>query len=286
MGERQCPAVRVLETVLLFRVIPIFKVDGCPNYDYDVENRNDPNAVSIYAVDIFRYHVSREKNFHIGDYLKRQKGLKRSSRAVLVDWLVDMQQNLELTHETLYLSVKLMDVYFDRVPNVTNHHMQLIAASALFIASKFEERWIPLIDDLIYSCEKVFTRNHLVRMEQKMLRAIRFDIGCPLSYSFLRRYGKVCKYDMRLLTLARYILETSLLFYEFVPVSDSLMAAASLLLAVRIAKLGDWNTVLVKYSGYRVEDVEPLMWSLNHMMLLRPRIYVAMTAVYRKYSDP
>lgn len=51
---------------------------------------------------------------------------------------------------------------------------------------------------------------------------------------------KVCKMDMGTLTLARYILETSLMFYEFVPVSESLMAAACFLMALRMKSLGDW----------------------------------------------
>ncbi|VDM29115.1 unnamed protein product [Toxocara canis] len=36
------------------------EVDSCSLYDYDAENMNDPNAVSMYAVDIFKYHFSRE----------------------------------------------------------------------------------------------------------------------------------------------------------------------------------------------------------------------------------
>ncbi len=45
---------------------------------------------------------------------------------------------------------------------------------------------------------------------------------------------------MSTLTLARYILETSLLFYDYVTVSDSLLAAACYLLAIRMKMLSDW----------------------------------------------
>ena len=30
-------------------------------------------------------------------------------------------------------------------------------------------------------------------MERRMLKVVGFDVGFPLSYSFLRRYAKVCK---------------------------------------------------------------------------------------------
>uniref|UniRef100_A0A915A2D8 G2/mitotic-specific cyclin-B3 n=3 Tax=Parascaris TaxID=6254 RepID=A0A915A2D8_PARUN len=111
---------------------------------------------------------------------------------------------------------------------------------ALLIASKFEERWPPLIEDLVDLCDEAFTRDDLRAMERRMLQAVGFDVGSPLSYSFLRRYGRVCKLDMGLLTLARYILETSLMFYEFFAVPESLMAAACLLLALRMNGSADW----------------------------------------------
>lgn len=45
---------------------------------------------------------------------------------------------------------------------------------------------------------------------------------------------------MATLTLARFILEVSLMFLDFCRVSDSLMAAASLMLALRMKKQQPW----------------------------------------------
>lgn len=42
------------------------------------------------------------------------------------------------------------------------------------------------------------------------------------------------------LTLARYYLEASLMYVEFCRVSESLMALACYLVAVRARKVGDW----------------------------------------------
>ncbi|VDK29321.1 unnamed protein product [Gongylonema pulchrum] len=78
------------------------------------------------------------------------------------------------------------------------------------------------------------------KYERKMIEAFHGDFDCPLSYRFLRRFARVAEKDMRTLTLARYILETSLLFYEFISVPDSMMAAAALLLAMRMIRAGHW----------------------------------------------
>ena len=99
---------------------------------------------------------------------------------------------------------------------------------------------MPLIDDVLYMCEDNYTAKEITQMELLLFEAVGFDLGIPLSYRFLRRFSRVIKLDMGILTLARYILETSLMFYEFVGVKDDLMASACLLLALRMKNMGDW----------------------------------------------
>ncbi|KAK0406647.1 hypothetical protein QR680_018706 [Steinernema hermaphroditum] len=259
--------------------------DPCPGFDFDKENAGDLLSVPEYAFDIFRYYKIREGKFRVGDYSTRQRQVTKEMRAVLLDWMVEVQENFELNHETLYLAVKLVDTYIGNVKEtVRREDLQLIASSAIFIAAKYDERHPPLIDDFLYICEDQFTRDQLCAMERKMFKVVGFDIGMPLSYRFLRRYAKVSKVDMATLTLARFILETSLMFVEFVMVPESLMAAAAFLLALRMKKMEDWTTILKKYSGYKVEDVEPLMWALNHMMHSRATLYPKLQTVFSKYS--
>lgn len=78
-------------------------LDPCPGYDYDAENAGDITACPEFAWDIFAYYRTREPRFRVGDYMGRQKGLTKSMRMILVDWLVEIQENFELNHETLYL---------------------------------------------------------------------------------------------------------------------------------------------------------------------------------------
>lgn len=79
-------------------------------------------------------------------------------------------------------------------------------------------------------------------MEIDILKTVRFDIGVPLSYTFLRRYAKCVHADMKFLTLARYILELVLQDYSFAYVKDSLKACAALYLALKITHYNDQQT--------------------------------------------
>ena len=106
-------------------------------WDFDRENWRDPYQVSQYAMDIFEYLKKREPLFPITDYMERQVCLSRWMRSLLVDWMVEVQESFELNHETLYLAVKLVDLYLTKV-TVGKETLQLLGAASLFIASKFD----------------------------------------------------------------------------------------------------------------------------------------------------
>lgn len=108
---------------------------------------------------------------------------------------------------------------------------------------------MPTTDDLVYISDNAFTRTQLIRSEQNIYRAIDYDLGVPLSYQFIRRYARCAKIPMPLLTLARYILETSLMNYALITASESKMAAASLFIALRMTHHNGWNATLEFYSG-------------------------------------
>lgn len=199
-------------------------------WDFDSENWLDPFQVSQYAMDIFEYLKQRESLFPISDYMERQVCLSRWMRALLVDWMVEVQESFELNHETLYLAVKLVDLYLTKV-TVGKETLQLLGAASLFISSKFDvssfykyisisiehtnscfiksklrqtqrinknsfstwsqERIPPMVEDFLYICDGAYTQKELIRMEMNILKVVNFDLGIPLSYRFLRRYARV-----------------------------------------------------------------------------------------------
>ena len=73
----------------------------------------------------------------VADYMPGQKDLTTSMRGILVDWLVEVQENFELNHETLYLAVKIVDHYLCE-NQITREHLQLLGSTAMFIACKFD----------------------------------------------------------------------------------------------------------------------------------------------------
>jgi hypothetical protein len=111
-------------------------------------------------------------------------------RAILVDWLVEVQESFELNHETLYTAVKVLDLYMSK-KTVPKEDLQLVGATACLIACKIDERIPPCLDDFVYVCDDAYTRQQIKTMERDVLNTIDFDVGYPLSYRFVRRYGRV-----------------------------------------------------------------------------------------------
>ncbi|NWU90085.1 CCNB3 protein, partial [Upupa epops] len=62
-----------------------------PVEDIDKEQLGDPYANAEYAKDIFEYMREREEKFILPDYMEKQPDISGDMRAILVDWMVEVQ---------------------------------------------------------------------------------------------------------------------------------------------------------------------------------------------------
>ncbi|XP_008433559.1 G2/mitotic-specific cyclin-B3 [Poecilia reticulata] len=234
-------------------------------FDIDSDNSEDCYMCPEYAKDIFDYLKKREEKFVLSNYMDKQPYLSPDMRAILIDWLVEVQENFELFHETLYLAVKLTDHYLSKVP-IHRDLLQLVGSTALLIACKFEERCPPPVEDFLYICDDAYKRRELIGIEANILKTLSFDINIPIPYRFLRRYARCVNAGMDTLTLARFFCEMSLMEIDFVEERGSRLASACLLMALVTKNLGGWCPILQFHSGYQVSDFKPVVRKLHSML--------------------
>jgi len=204
-------------------------------HDQEYVNKDNHIESPDFSLGIFEYMKWREERFPMTQYLTvqdgetkpAQQGFNEKDRKMLVDWMVEFQEIQETTHETLYLAVRLCDYYFGR-RQVTREKLQLFAFVGYLLASKFEERWPPTFEDMIYLSEDSYQRKDFEEAELDMLKVLDFDVNIPISYRYLRRYAKCIGMDMKSMTVARFYLELTLQEYQFVSESQSSLAAAAL----------------------------------------------------------
>jgi hypothetical protein len=245
-----------------------------------IDDEKDPNEVPEYAFTAFEYFRAREQAQPITDYINDQGEINEKMRQVLVDWLVEMQESFQLAHETLYLAVVMTDLYMSK-KTIKRDEMQLIGATSILLASKFYERYPPYLDDLVFVCDEAYSRDQFLKMEIKLIKELEFDINLPVSYLFLRRYAKIMKFTMPQLTLARYILELSLMEYQFCTESASKMASAAFLWSLK--HFGeDWNDALVFHTTYEKSELIPIVEQLSACVVRAPR--KKLRTIFDKYS--
>lgn len=110
-------------------------------------------------------------------------------RAVLIDWLIQVHLKFHLLQETLYLCVQIIDAYL-QAQDVPKMQLQLVGVTAMFIASKYEEMYVPAIDDFVYMTDNTYTKAEIRQMEISILKTLNFMFGKPLPLHFLRRFSK------------------------------------------------------------------------------------------------
>lgn len=206
-------------------------------------------------------------------------------RAQFVDWLVYAQDNFGLWHETIYMAVKMADQYMMRKTVSNKNDLQLLYLTAILISSKLEERMPSVsISQLTEFAYPIYSVDEVIRFEVELLSTLEFNIRFPLSWGFLRRYAHCTRSDKETLSLSRYILETSLLDYEMIDVLESKIAAASLLLASKMLYHEEpWSETAQFYTGYKQEELHPLLPKLNYLISHPNR---RLNAIRTKYSHP
>ncbi|XP_066212510.1 G2/mitotic-specific cyclin-B3 [Saccopteryx leptura] len=257
------------------------KEQTIPLKDIDT-NHNDILCNSIYVKDIFRYMKEREEKFILKKYIDRQTDISSNMRAILVNWLVDVQITFQMNHETLYLAMKLVDHYLMKVI-CKKDKLQLLGSSAFLIAAKFQESCSPSVNDLLYICNDAYQQDEILTMEIHILQTLEYDINIPIAYHFLRKYSWFVPVNTNTAILSRFICEMTLQEYDFIQERASMLAAASFLLALYMKKLKHLAPTLEYYSGYKTSDLHPLVKKLNILLTLRS-CDDKLKAVRSKYS--
>ena len=175
-------------------------------------------------------------------------------RSILVDWLVEVHLKFKLVPETLYLCVNIIDRYLAQT-SVTRPKLQLVGVTALLIASKYEEIYPPELRDLVYICDRAYSKTEILGMEETILKQLQYNITIPSAHAFLVRYLKAAHADKKMVQLSCYVLDGTLQSYSLCNYLPSQLAAAAVFIARRAAGRNSWSPTLLKYADYCEEDI-------------------------------
>ena len=93
---------------------------------FDMNNKENPQVVADVAKEIFVYLLNNETYFlPTSSYMSTQHDINEKMRAILIDWLVDVNVKFKLVPETQFMTVNLIDRYLSN-KQVTRHKLQLV----------------------------------------------------------------------------------------------------------------------------------------------------------------
>ncbi|CAG7981403.1 unnamed protein product [Penicillium salamii] len=246
------------------------------------EDLLDTTMVAEYNPEIF-LHLRRKEieMLPIPDYMDNQAEIQWSMRSVLMDWLVQVHQRFNLLPETLFLTVNYIDRFLSH-KIVSLGKLQLVGATAIFIAAKFEEITAPSVQEIVYMVDGGYTVDEILKAERFMLTILDFDLGWPGPMSFLRRISKADEYDLETRTVAKYFLELAIMDERFVCTPPSFVAAGAHCLARLLLNKGNWTPAHAYYSGYLYAQLVPVLETMMDCCE-NPRRHHA--AIFEKYAD-
>ena len=193
---------------------------------------------------------------------------------MLILWIIEVHLEYNLRHETLFLTVNIMDRIASKV-HITRQHYQLVGIAALWIAAKYEENHgrVPSLKNLCYISCHSFQEKEVLAMERMILRHIHFNVGTPTCKSMMNIHSalwlKAITSETKI--MASYILESSLVHRRFVGQKPSLLSKASLILAEEILGRKCW-----------ISSDSRLLMCINQLssILIDPP-----KQIFKKYSD-
>ncbi|KAL7754424.1 G2/mitotic-specific cyclin [Sorochytrium milnesiophthora] len=250
--------------------------------EMEAEDLHDPAMCAEYASEIMEYMMQTERTMLPDpNYIMQHRELDWRMRTILVDWIIEVHFKFKMTPETLFLAINIMDRFLSRRVCALAK-LQLVGLTALFIAAKYEEVLSPPISQFVYMADNTYKEDEILKAERYILRVLDWAFNFPNPLNFLRRASKADNYDVRNRTVAKYLMEITLLSHEFLEYEPSRCAAAALYVA-RYYHTGDdtWDATYEKFSGYSEEDVRQLGQLIcNSLAVSRED-----TFLYKKYAS-
>jgi hypothetical protein len=251
----------------------------------------DPLYNREYFEEIMEYLCDLEKKERPDTrYMDKQQNVDVQMRTILIDWLVEVVAEYNLTTQSLHLAVNYIDRFMSR-RNVARETLQLLGVTALLVAAKFEEVSPPSINDLVYITDNTYTKAQIIELEKLLLQTLNFQLGFPTSQTHAARLLRLVPFEgsahefSLFQALVHYFLDLCLMDYTMVKYLPSQTAVCAVMLALLCMEKDVWAHVL---HFYQKSNVSFLFECLSDMQKVytNSRNSKCHQAVHAKFSLP
>lgn len=202
----------------------------------------------------------KERTIKTAECLARHQ-IGPNHRAKMVSWMIEVLSELGSATQTLFLSIRYLDLFFMRSKAMLPlSHLHIAGATSMSLASKMEDVFpIPmrtLQEEIVH---KSFTPSQLKKSELRMLRALSFELDIPTPLDFLGYLceklsvnGIVCHCAVNIAVMAQ-------INYNGLRFLPSQQGVASLVLAATSTRQLKLVSQVYEITGLKVSDLVPVI---------------------------
>lgn len=193
------------------------------------------------------------------DCIRRQKDINTKMIDILFEWMAEVCLRYKFQTETFYLAVNLVYRYLS-LNQVTRDKLQLLGATTLFMAGKYEEIYPPQLKEYLSLCENFYSKTEMLAVETKILAAVDFKLAVPTALKFLHRYSQLGGFTKTEHYFACFLLELAIVSSRIaLSCRGSMLAAACVYLTIKVfSRSPEWPTKLEEGTALKIAEIQPI----------------------------
>ena len=240
--------------------------DECMEVDVDhIEDGSTRCNDLEYSESMFAYLRNTERSSPISQHPPQV-------RRMLVDWLGEVQEDWEITTDSLFLAVNLIDRYLATKQGAATslNNLQLVGVTALLVACKVEEVSVPVVTEFAWVTDDTYSPRQIRAMEQRLLQALGWNVTPALPTTFLHLifnnlevsdakheersldYLKQGLLDSRISSMLPSLQAAAAIYLSTLPSTSPTLTSSMGSMLSRVAQASGWEAVQVLAAAKRI----------------------------------
>ena len=212
---------------------------------FDITKIENNVQIPKEYINTIYYNLLNEENIGISpqakyNYMNDQSEINERMRGILIDWLIEVHFKFGFTDETLYMTVSIIDRYLSN-NHITKKNLQLLGITSLLISCKHEEIDVPKITDFTYITNNAYDKNEVIRMENDILKFLKFNLLCPSPIKFFEYLSLHFNFNKKMQMMGKYLMESFLLDIKNIKHKASIIACASCYIVMKFFKIKNYK---------------------------------------------
>jgi cyclin B len=243
-----------------------YKQEFEEDYPYfDLSKIKENAQIPKEYLNIIYHNLLKEENkgiVPIPDYQKiiSQKEINGQMRSILIDWLIDVHYKFDLTDETLFMTVLIIDRYISYKP-ISKLRFQLLGITSLLLSCKHEEITLPKIEDFIYITDNAYIKQDVIDMENDILDVLNFDLIFPSPIKFYEYLALNFGFDRKKFLMGKYLMESFMVDINWVKYRASVIACSCIYIVMKYYKMENYKEAYDrKYYNLNENDINDIKY--------------------------